>query len=62
MTESGGSDPQAVRALAEALGVAINPDHLAEVAQAWAMMAPHRALITAAPLGPQDEPAGVFRP
>jgi len=42
--------------------VAINPDHLAEVAQAWAMMAPHRALVAAAPLAPQDEPAGVFRP
>ncbi len=51
-----------IAALAEALGVAIRPDHLQETAQAWTLMAPHRERVAQAALGYETEPAPVFRP
>ncbi len=51
-----------VARLAQALGVAIRPEHLEEVERAWRMMQPHRQRVRAAALTPGDEPAPVFRP
>jgi hypothetical protein len=57
-------DQEAVRvaALAEALGVAIRPEHLAEAARGWRLLAPHRLTVAQADLSPAAEPAPVFRP
>jgi hypothetical protein len=55
-------DSEAIRRLSEALGVAVRPEHLREVAVCWRMMAPHRALIAAAAVDLDDEPAPLFRP
>jgi hypothetical protein len=48
--------------LAAFMGVALRPEHVVEVAAAWGLMEPHRALVQAAALGPEDEPAALFRP
>jgi hypothetical protein len=53
---------EAVVALAELLGVPLRPEHVDDVALAWRMMAPHRALVTAQALGPTAEPAALFEP
>ena len=52
----------AVRALAELFDVAIPPQHLAETAAAWRLMAPHLERVRTADLGPELEPAALFRP
>jgi hypothetical protein len=52
----------AVRALAEQLGAPLPPQHLAEAAAAWELMAPHLQRVRAAELGPEVEPAALFRP
>jgi hypothetical protein len=57
-----GDDIDVVARLAEALGVAVRDEHLAEVATYWRLMAPHRERVTAFDLGPHDEPAALFRP
>jgi hypothetical protein len=51
-----------VIALAEMLGVALRPEHVPEVARAWRLMAPHRERVRGVELGPEAEPAAVFRP
>jgi hypothetical protein len=51
-----------VAALARALGLAVRPEHLREVAVAWALMAPARTMVMRSDLGPADEPAPVFWP
>ena len=53
---------ETVRVLARELGVAIQPEHLGEVAAAWRLMAPHLELVWSADLGPDLEPASLFRP
>lgn len=55
-------DIEAIRRLSQTLGVAVRPEHLGEVAACWRMMAPHRALIAAATVDLDDEPAPLFRP
>ena len=57
-----GDDVDVVAKLAEALGVALRDEHLAEVAIYWRLMAPHRERVAAFDLGPHDEPAALFRP
>ena len=52
----------AVRILAEQFGAAIRPEHLAETAAAWRLMAPHLARVRQARLAPDQEPAALFRP
>ncbi len=49
-------------ALAASLGVAIRPEYLEEVARGWRLLAPHRQKVRDAVLGPEAEPAPVFRP
>jgi hypothetical protein len=52
----------AVRALAALYEVPIPEQHLAEAAAAWRLMAPHLERVRAADLGPDLEPAALFRP
>jgi len=52
----------AVRTLAELFEVPIAPQHLAETAAAWRLMAPHLERVRAADLGQELEPAALFRP
>jgi hypothetical protein len=51
-----------IATLARVLGLGVRPEHLQEVALAWALMAPHRAMVMGTELGPADEPAPVFWP
>ena len=51
-----------VRVLAEAFGWPIRPEHLAETAAAWRLMAPHLARVRQARLASDQEPAAIFRP
>ncbi len=51
-----------IAAAAEFLGLAIRPEHLAEAAQAWLLMAPHRQRVAEAAVGLDTEPAPVFFP
>jgi hypothetical protein len=59
-----GAEPtiEQIAALAEILGVAIRPEHLAETAQAWRLMEAHRQRVGEAELSQETEPAPVFRP
>ena len=52
----------AVQALAEQFGAPLPPEHLAEIAAAWRLMAPHLQRVRAADLGQSIEPAALFRP
>jgi len=52
----------AVRALADLFDAPIPPQHLAETATAWRLMAPHLERVRAADLGAELEPAALFRP
>ncbi|MEO6379390.1 MAG: hypothetical protein ABIO37_15315 [Caulobacteraceae bacterium] len=53
---------ETVRVLAREYGVTIQAEHLGEVAAAWRLMAPHLDRVRAADLGPELEPASLFRP
>ncbi len=55
-------DEETAKVLAALIGVAILPEHLAEVAAALRLMAPHVDRVRAAQLGPEVEPASLFRP
>jgi hypothetical protein len=57
-----GDDAMAVRALAQAFGVALRPEHVAEVATAWRLMQPHLNTVRAIELAPDEEPAALFHP
>ena len=48
--------------LANLLGLSLREEYLAETAACWRMMATHRAIVDAADLGPQAEPAALFKP
>jgi hypothetical protein len=52
----------AVRILAVQFGVPIPPQHMAEAATAWRLMAPHLDRVRAADLATDREPAALFRP
>jgi hypothetical protein len=52
----------AVSVLAAQFGTPIAPEHLAEAAAAWRLMAPHLARVRAAVLAAEIEPASLFRP
>lgn len=52
----------AVRVLAVQFGVPIPPEHVAEAAAAWRLMAPHLERVGAADLAVTSEPAALFRP
>jgi hypothetical protein len=62
MADSQDLEAEGVVALAAILGVALREEHVPEVARAWRMMAPHRALVAAETLDPCAEPAALFRP
>lgn len=51
-----------VETLAGLLGVAIRPEHLAEVVAAWRFTAPHIEAVRAVDLAAVAEPASLFRP
>ncbi len=51
-----------VQALARHLEVVLRPEHLAETAAAWRLMAPHLDRVRRTALGPAAEPASLFRP
>ena len=53
---------EVVRVLAREFGINIQTKHLGEVAAAWRLMAPHLERVRAADLGPDLEPASLFRP
>jgi hypothetical protein len=55
-------ETERIAELARLLGAPIQDEHLAEVAAAWRLMAPHRAVVAAAPLDALSEPAALFRP
>lgn len=55
-------DEETAKVLAALIGVAISPEHLAEVATALRLMRPHVEKVRAAELGPEVEPASLFRP
>jgi hypothetical protein len=55
-------DEEAARVMAAMMGAAILPEHLDEVAAALRLMAPHLERVRAADLGPEAEPASLFRP
>lgn len=57
-----GDDIEGLARLAEALGLAVRDEHLAEVAVYWRLMAPHRERVAAFHLDSHDEPAALFRP
>jgi hypothetical protein len=52
----------AVRVLAVQFGIPIPPEHVAEAAAAWRLMAPHQERVRAAELDAASEPAALFRP
>jgi hypothetical protein len=52
----------AVRVLAVQFGAPIPPEHVAEAAAAWRLMAPHLERVRAAELAVTSEPAALFRP
>ena len=58
----GDETEETVRVLARELAVAIQPEHLGEVAAAWRLMAHHLDLVRSADLEPELEPASLFRP
>ncbi len=58
----GDESEETVRVLARVLEVAIAPEHLGEVAAAWRLMSPHLERVRASELGPELEPAALFRP
>jgi hypothetical protein len=58
----GGDDAATVRALAEAFGAPLRPEHIEEAAAAWRLMKPHLARVRAAELAPDEETASFFRP
>jgi len=62
MTEDDVPPAAKIAALADALGVALPPEHLEEAARGWRLLAPHRAAVRGVRLGPEAEPAPVFRP
>lgn len=51
-----------MQALAELIGAPLPPEHVAETAAAWRLMAPHLQRVNAADLGQGIEPAALFRP
>ena len=51
-----------VASLAKQLGSPLASEHLAEVASAWRLMAPHVERVRNAELPPALEPAALFRP
>ena len=55
-------EEETVAVLAGRLGVVVPPEFLAEVAAAWRLMAPHLERVRDAELGPEAEPASLFRP
>jgi hypothetical protein len=60
--DSDAREVEGVAALARTLGVPVRTEHLAEVAWAWRLMAPHRECVAAVDLEPRTEPAALFRP
>jgi hypothetical protein len=62
MSDSDERDAEHVVALAGLLGVALPPEYIEEVARSWRLMAPHRERVAAVELGPEAEPAAMFRP
>ena len=62
MTRDGETAIEEIIALAALLGAALRPEHAAEAAQSWAMMQAHRRRVAEADLGPEVEPAPLFRP
>lgn len=62
MSDGDGREVEQIAALARAFGVDLRPEHAPEVLQAWRLMASHRALISVADLGPELEPAALFKP
>ena len=53
---------EVVRVLAREFGITIQAEHLGEVAAAWRLMAPHLERVRGVDLGPELEPASLFRP
>jgi hypothetical protein len=51
-----------ITVLAQAVGLALRPEHMAEVCVAWRGMQPHLARVLQAELAVTEEPASLFRP
>jgi hypothetical protein len=62
MPDTDAREAEGIAALAQILGVPVRTEHLAEVAAAWRLMAPHRECVAAVDLDPRSEPASLFRP
>jgi hypothetical protein len=62
MPDTDAREAEGVAALARMLGVPVRAEHLADVAAAWRLMAPHRDTVAAVDLDARSEPAALFRP